>query len=95
MEAGCLVKDTPAVVTYLSVVLRETVRISLTIAALNDLEVKSSNVMNAFLTTPCAQKIWTTLGLELEYNMGKKAIIVRDMYGLKSAKSSFGNHNQV
>ena len=49
---GCMVKDTPAVVTYASVVLRDTVRIALTIVALNDLEVKASNVMNAFLTAP-------------------------------------------
>ena len=33
--AGCIVKDTPAVVTYASVLLRDTVRIALTIAALN------------------------------------------------------------
>ena len=56
-----MVKDTPAVVTYASVVSRETVRIALTIAALNDLEVQASNVMNAFLTAPCAEKIWNTI----------------------------------
>ena len=50
--AGCMVKDTPAVVTYVSVVSRDKVRIALTIAALNDLEVKESNVMNAFLIAP-------------------------------------------
>ena len=41
-----MIKDTPAVVTYASVVSRETVRISFTIAALNDLEVEASDVMN-------------------------------------------------
>ena len=60
--AGCMVNDIPAVVTYASVVSRETVRTALTIAALNYLEVKASDVMNAFLTAPCAEKIWTTLG---------------------------------
>ena len=59
-----MVKDTPAVVTYVSVVLRETVRISLTVTALNDLEVMASDVMNAFLTAPCVEKIWTKLGPE-------------------------------
>ena len=57
-----MVKDTPAVVTYASVVLREMVRIALTIVALNDLEAKASDVMNAFLNAPCTEKIWTTLG---------------------------------
>ena len=70
MVAGCMVKDTPEVVTYASVVLHKTVRIALTIAALNDLEVKAKDVMNAFLTVPCAKKIWTTLGPEFGDDVG-------------------------
>ena len=54
--AGCMVKYTPTVVTYASVVSRETVRTALTITDFNDLEVKASNIMNAFLTAPCAEK---------------------------------------
>ena len=72
--AGFMVKDTPAVVTYASVVSRETVRIALTIAALNDLEVKASDVMNEFLTPPCAKKIWTTLGPEFGDDVGKSPL---------------------
>ena len=87
-----MVKDTPAVVTYASVVSREAVRIALTVAALNDLEVKASHVMNAFLTAPCAKEIWTTLDPEFRDNVGKKAIIVRALYGLKSAGAIFDNH---
>ena len=59
--AGYMVKDKPAVFTYASVVLRETARIAITIASLNDLKVKASDVMIAFLTAPCTEKIWTTL----------------------------------
>ena len=40
-----MVKYTPSVVTYASVVLHETVRISHTIAALNNLEVKMSHYL--------------------------------------------------
>ena len=76
MGAGCMVKDTPAVVTYVSVVSRDMVRIALTISALNDLEVKASDVMNEFLTAPCAEKIWTTLGAEFGNDMGKKEMIL-------------------
>ena len=90
--SGCMVKDTPAVVTYASVVSCNTVRIALTIAALNDLEVKASDVMNTFLTAPCTEKISTTLGPEFGYDIGKKAIIVRSLYGLKSSGASFSNH---
>ena len=50
--AGCMVKYTPVVVTYESVLLHATVRIALTIASLNDLEVKEIDVMNTFLTAP-------------------------------------------
>ena len=90
--SGCMVKDTPAVVTYASVVLRDTVRIALTIAALNDLEIKARNVMNTFLTSPCSEKILTTLGPEFGGDVRKKAIILQALYGLKSAGASFGNH---
>ena len=84
--------DAPAVMTYASVVSRETVRVALTMAALNDLEVKASDVQNAFLTAPCEEKIWTTLGPEFGLDYGKKAIIVRALYGLKSAGGSFSRH---
>ena len=87
-----MVKDTPAVVTFVSVVSRETVRITITIAALNDLEVKASDVMNAFLTAPCAEKICTTLDPEFGDHVRKKTMIVRALHGLKSVVASFGNH---
>ena len=82
----------PAVITYASVVSRDTVRIALTIAALNDLQVKGSDVQNAYLTAPCEEKIWTTLGPEFGPEQGKKALITRALYGLKSAGASFGRH---
>ena len=48
--------------------------------------------MNAFLTAPCAEKIRNTLGPEFGDDVGKKAIIVWALYGLKLAGYSFGNH---
>ena len=54
--------ETPKCMTYSSVVGRETVRIALTIAALNNLQVKASDVMNAYVTAPSRKKIWTFLG---------------------------------
>ena len=49
--------DTPKCMTYSSVVGRETVSITLTIAALNDLQVKAGDVMNAYVTAPCIENI--------------------------------------
>jgi hypothetical protein len=41
---------------------------------------------------PVAELIWTTLGPEWGPDKGKKALIVRSLYGLKSAGASFRNH---
>ena len=84
--------EAPAVMMYASVVSRETVCIALTIAALNDLEVKASDIQNAYLTAPCAERIYTRLGPEFGPDQGRLAVIVRALYGLKSAGASFGRH---
>ena len=82
----------PATLTYASVVSRETVRIALTIAALNGLQVKCGDVMNAYIQAPVTEKIWTTLGKEFGADAGKNAIIVRAIYGLKSSGAAFRKH---
>ena len=92
LVAGGHMTEAPAVMTYASVVSRETVRIAFTIAALNDLEVKASDVQNAYLTAPCAERIYTRLGPEFGPDQGRLAVIVRALYGLKSAGASFGRH---
>ena len=50
--AGGHMTKAPSAMTYASVVSRKTVRISLTIAALNALEVKFGDVMNAYIQAP-------------------------------------------
>ena len=92
LVAGGHVTDVPPTITYSSVVGRETVRIALTLAALNDLEVKVADIMNAYVTAPTEEKIWTILGPEFGNDQGKKAVIVRALYGLKSAGASFRHH---
>jgi hypothetical protein len=92
LVAGGHTTETPASITYASVVSRESVRIALTLAALNDLEVKSADIENAYLTAPVGEKIWCRLGPEFGSEAGKRALIVRALYGLKSAGASFRNH---
>ena len=92
LVAGGHMTEAPAVMTYASVVSRETVRIALTIAALNDLEVKASDIQNAYLTAPCAEQIYTRLGPKFGPDQGRLAVIVRALYGLKSAGASFSRH---
>lgn len=76
LVAGGHMTETPVVVTCASVVLQEMVWIALTMAALNDLEAKTSDIQCAFLTAPCEEKIFTMLGPEFGPDAGKKAIIV-------------------
>ena len=90
--AGGHMTETPHQLRYASVVSRESVRIALTIAALNDLEIKCSDVMCAFCQAPTKEKVWTVLGPEFGPDAGKRAIVVRAAYGLKSSSQAFREH---
>ena len=67
-------------------------RLALTIAALNDMEAKVGDVLNAYITSPITEKVWTILGPEFGPDAGKSALIVRALYGLKSAGAAFRAH---
>jgi hypothetical protein len=58
-------------------------------AALNYLNVKVEDVLNAYITAPITKKVWTVLGPDFGIGAGKSAIIVRALYGLKSAGAAF------
>jgi hypothetical protein len=90
--AGGHTIDTPHAMMYASVVSRESVRIVLTLAALN---VRMADIENAYLTAPITEKIWTVLGPEFGDDAGKRALIVHALYGLKSAGAAFRNHLAV
>jgi hypothetical protein len=84
--------NAPATITYASVVSHETVCIALLMAALNDLNVKVGDILNAYITAPITEKVWTVLGPEFGNDASKSAIIVRTLYGLKSAGAAFHAH---
>ncbi len=75
-----------------SVVSHETICTALLLAALNDLNVKVGDVLNAYITAPITKKVQTILGPEFGIDTGKSAIIVRALYGLKSAGAAFCVH---
>jgi hypothetical protein len=62
LVAGGHKTKAPATITYASVVSRETVRIALMLAALNDLQEKAGDVLNAYITAPVKERGWTILG---------------------------------
>jgi hypothetical protein len=66
--------------------------IALTLAALNDLDVKMADIENAYLTARLTEKVWTVLGPEFGDDAGKRALNMRALYGLKSAGAAFRNH---
>lgn len=79
----------PTSVTYSSVVSRESVRVCLLIAALNELQVLSGDIENAYLTAPCRERCWTRGGAEFGTGAGNIFIIARALYGLKSSGAAF------
>jgi hypothetical protein len=81
--------ETPASMTYSSVVSRDSVRILFTIAALNELDIFACDVNNAYLNAPCREKIWFEGGPECGEDRGKVLVVVRALYGLKSAGASW------
>jgi hypothetical protein len=87
--AGGHTTDTPAAMTYSSVVSRDSVRIGFMLAALNGLDVMACDLENAYLNAPCMKKIWFEGGLECGSNKGKVCVFVRALYGLKSAGASW------
>lgn len=79
--------------TYAGVVSRESVRIVLTYAALNDLDVWAADIQNAYLQAPTSQKHYIICGPEFGLeNVGKRAIIKRALYGGKTAGKDFRDH---
>ena len=79
--------------TYAGVVSRESVRIALTSAALNGLPVCACDIQNAYLQAPTSEKHYVICGPEFGLeNVGKTAIIVRALYGGKSAGADYWRH---
>eukprot|EP00957_Ditylum_brightwellii_P087029 6624626-Ditylum_brightwellii.AAC.1 len=78
--------------TYTSVVSRDSVRIAMSLATLNDLEMKLTDIQHAYLTAPCQEKICIRVGAEFGDDSGKLAIIARALYGLTSSGAVFRNH---
>ena len=76
LAAGGNTTEAPTCMTYSSVVSQKSVRIALTLASLNKLEVKAGDVKNTYITAPITKKLWTVLGPEFGADVGKYSIIV-------------------
>jgi Reverse transcriptase (RNA-dependent DNA polymerase) len=83
--AGGHMTDPPSESVYSSVVMRDSIRIALFHAALNDLRVLIGGVQGAYLYADTKELIWTTCGPEFGSDQGRPAKIVKALYGLKSS----------
>ena len=90
--AGGHMINVPPTTTYDIIVSRDKVCLALIIDDMNSLQVKADDIINAYVTATITENIWTVLGPEFESDSGKKAMIIRKMYGLKSSGASFRNH---
>ena len=95
VAGGHLNRDVPKYASYSSVVSRESIRICFTLAALNDQEIISGDIGNAYLNA----KPLETCHVEIKDNylfgpsaMGKSASIVRALYGMKTSGNAWHQH---
>jgi hypothetical protein len=84
---------TPAALCCSSAVSRDSVRIALTIAALNDLDTLACDMQNACLTADCREKVWILAGSEFGSEAGQNVLVKKALHGLrKSSGAAFRAH---
>jgi hypothetical protein len=84
--------EAPPTLTYSSVVSRDSVRIAFLVAAMNDLNILSCDIQNAYLTANCRERIYTIAGPEFGSDAGSIMIVKKALYGLKSSGAAFRAH---
>ncbi len=84
--------EAPPTLTYSSVVSRDSVRIALLIASLNELQLLACDIQNAYLTADCRERIYVIAGPEFGSEAGSIMIIRKALYGLKSSGAAFRAH---
>ena len=77
LVGGGHMTEATSLITYSSVVYRDSTRIALTIAELNGLDLLGGDIQNAYLTAKCREKIWTIAGLEFGSEEGRLMIFKR------------------
>ena len=62
------------------------------IKAINDVEVKSVDILNTYALEHVTEKVRTLLGPKCDSGSGKITVIFSALYGLKSAGAAFNSH---
>ena len=81
--------ETPASITYSTVVPRDSFIILVLAADLNDLDVMGADAQNSLLLADNIEKKWIRAIPKFGSEQGKVFIVLRALYGLKSASAAF------
>ena len=87
-------KSVPTFTTFSTVASRDSVRLMFLIAALNDLNLLSADIGNAYLNAKCRERVHVRCGMELfgYEHKGEIAVICRALYGLKTSGANWRQH---
>ena len=89
LVAGGNLTDPPKEDTYSGVVGMETIRTVLMIAEMNKLDVCAADIGNAFLYGRTREKVYVIAGPEFGQDEGKRMIVEKGLYGLRSSGARF------
>jgi len=92
VAGGHLTDHPPEVLTYSSVVSRNSVQLAFMLAKLNGLDMIMTNIGNAYLNAEVIEKYYAIAGPEVRELQGCTVVIVRALYGLKSAGAAWNHH---
>ena len=79
----------PSLITYSSVVYRESVSIAFLLTSLNDLYIFACPIGNTYLNAKFREKLWTEAGTEFGTERVMVIIIARAIYVLKSSGAAW------
>ena len=92
VAGGHRTPDVPHEETYSGVVSMETIRTAFVLSAMNNLEVCAADISTAFLYGKTREKVYVIAGKEFGKHAGKRMIIDKGLYGLKSSSARFHEH---
>ena len=92
LVAGGNHTENPREDIYSGVVGMETIRLGFVLAAMNNLQCCAADVGNAFLCGKTREKVYIIAGPEFGENAGKRMIIDKGLYGLKTSSARFHEH---
>ena len=73
----------PSSITYSSVVSRDSIRIAFALSALNGVDIRATDIGNAYLNAKCQETIQKVARAEFGSEKGKVMLVVRALYVLK------------